>query len=143
MVKDILLASALLALSVVIHAVVLNYLLRWLSRRSGMGHAGFWRSTWLLVGVAFRLVGSHLLQVLCWGAFYAYEGVFTDLRSATYFSIVTYTTVGYGDLVPPIPWRWAAGIEGLTGILMCGWSTAFFFTIVSKLYAPTGAEPSS
>jgi Ion channel len=134
MVLDILLAAALLALSVVIHAAALNNQLRWLTRRTGLGDASFWRSTWLLVGIAFRLVISHMLQVLCWGVFYFYEGVFAHLRSAVYFSIVTYTTVGYGDLVPSEPWRWAAGVEGLTGILMCGWSTAFFFAVVMRVY---------
>ena len=43
-----------------------------------------------------------------------------------------YATIGYGDLVLPKEWRLFAPVEGLTGILMCGLSTAFFFVIVSK-----------
>ena len=57
-----------------------------------------------------------------------------DLESAFYFSIVTYTTTGYGDLVLPEEWRLVGGVESLTGILMCGWSTGFFFTVVSRIY---------
>ena len=53
-----------------------------------------------------------------------------DLQSAFYFSAVTYTTTGYGDLVLPTEFRLAGGVEALTGILMCGWSTGFFFAIV-------------
>jgi len=136
MLQDILFASALLALSVTIHAAALSYLLRWLVRSTAAPSASFWRSTALLIGVAFRLVISHLLQVAAWGLFYYSEGVFGDFPSSVYFSIVTYTTVGYGDLVPTRPWRWAAGVEGLTGILMCGWSTAFFFAVVSRLHRP-------
>ena len=56
-----------------------------------------------------------------------------DLTSGLYFSAVTYTTTGYGDLVLPADWRLVGGIEALTGILMCGWSTGFFFAIVSRL----------
>ena len=37
---------------------------------------------------------------------------------------VTYATIGYGDIVLPQPWRVLAAMEGLTGILMCGWSGA-------------------
>jgi hypothetical protein len=39
-----------------------------------------------------------------------------------------------GDLVPPQAWRLLASVEGLTGILMCGWSTGFFFAIVSQMH---------
>lgn len=56
-----------------------------------------------------------------------------DISSAFYFSSVTYTTVGYGDLVLPKDWRMVGGIEALTGMLMCGWSTGFFFTVVSHI----------
>ncbi len=138
--KELLFAAALLAVCVVIHAVALARLLRWLEHRSPFGQSSFWLSTWMLIGVAWRLVVSHVLQVLCWGALYGAAGVFNDLMSCAYFSMVTYTTVGYGDLVPPERWRMTAGVEGLTGILMCGWSTAFFFTVVSRLHRPIGSE---
>ena len=57
-----------------------------------------------------------------------------DLQSALYFSAVTYTTTGYGDLVLPPDWRLVGAVEAVTGILMCGWSTGFFFAIVNRLY---------
>ena len=52
-----------------------------------------------------------------------------------YFSAVTYTTVGYGDLVLPQEWRLVGAVEGLTGILMCGLSTGLFFAVVGKFLA--------
>jgi hypothetical protein len=55
------------------------------------------------------------------------------LHAAFYFSAVTYTTTGYGDLVLPEAWRLIGGIEALTGILMCGWSTGFFFALVNRM----------
>ena len=62
------------------------------------------------------------------------------MQSALYFSAVTYTTTGYGDIVLPEDWRLVGAIEALTGILMCGWSTGFFFAIVSRMYGDrTGA----
>ena len=53
-----------------------------------------------------------------------------------YFTMVSITTTGYGDLVLPPEWRLVGAIEALTGILMCGWSTAFFLTVGSRLYEP-------
>jgi len=65
------------------------------------------------------------------------------MYTALYFSSVTYTTVGYGDVVLPEGWRLAGGIEALTGILMCGWSTGFFFSVVSRMYRAQQAPPSA
>ena len=47
---------------------------------------------------------------------------------------VTYTTLGYGDLVLPKPWRMLGPIEGLVGILMCGLSAGLFFATVAAIY---------
>jgi len=56
------------------------------------------------------------------------------MQTALYFSAVTYTTTGYGDLVLPREWRLVGGVEALTGILMCGWSTGFFFVVVNRMF---------
>ena len=66
--------------------------------------------------------------------FYVLAGAMPDVAAALYFSAVTYTTTGYGDLVLPEGWRLVGGVEALTGILMCGLSTGFFFAIVNRLY---------
>jgi hypothetical protein len=50
-----------------------------------------------------------------------------DLRTLLYFSIETYTSLGYGDIVPHGPLRLLAGAEALTGLLMIGWSTSHLF----------------
>ena len=67
----------------------------------------------------------------------AWRGALPDLQTAMYFSGVTYTTTGYGDLVLPENWRLVGAVEALTGILMCGWSTGFFFAAVSRLFEKT------
>ena len=50
-----------------------------------------------------------------------------------YYATVSLSTTGYGDIVLPERWRLSSAVEALTGILMCGWSTAFFFAIVSRI----------
>jgi hypothetical protein len=127
-------ALMLLALCVVIHALAISLMLRWLARTAVGRVHGFWSSTWLLIGIAWRLVAAHLLEVLCWAGYYWWIHAFPDFETSVYFSIVTYTTIGYGDVVPPVWMRVTAGIEGLTGILMCGWSTGFFFATVARLF---------
>jgi len=78
----------------------------------------------------------HLLQISVWALFYTFEHGMPDLPTALYFSAVTYTTTGYGDLVLPPEWRLVGGVEALTGILMCGLSTGFFFAVLVKTFEP-------
>ena len=120
---------------VTIHAAGLAWALRRL-RRSTLSAARFWRSTSLFIGVAAWMVLLHLLEISVWAGSYVWSGAIADLQSALYFSAVTYTTTGYGDIVLPKEWRLEGGVEALTGILMCGWSTGFFFAIVNRSHEP-------
>jgi len=51
-----------------------------------------------------------------------------------YFSLASHTTLGFGDVVLEHGWRVLAGLEGITGILLIGWSTAFMFAVVNRMY---------
>ena len=121
-----------MALCVIIHAGGVTWALRRL--RETAIPRGFWRGTWLFVLVALWIVLLHVVEISLWAIVYVWNGAIPDVPSAIYFSAVTYTTTGYGDIVLPPEWRLDAGMEALTGILMCGWSTGFFFAIVSRLY---------
>jgi voltage-gated potassium channel Kch len=97
-------------------------------------------STRLFVAVAVWIVLLHFAEIAAWAVVYLWRGAMPDLQTALYFSAVTYTTTGYGDVVLPEAWRLDGGVEALTGILMCGWSTGFFFAIVSRLHEPHTPE---
>ncbi len=83
----------------------------------------------------------HVSGDFALGSFYLWRECLSDAEAAFYFSGVTYTSIGYGDLVLAKPCRLLAPIEGLTGILMCGLSSGIFFALVSRIYqtvhAPT------
>jgi len=61
-------------------------------------------------------------------------GCLPNNESALYFSGVSYTSIGYGDIVLPEPWRLLSPVEGLTGILMCGLSASLLFALGVKVY---------
>lgn len=127
-------AWCLMAFCVTIHATGLTAALTWMKgwSRSIEGH--FWLATGTLICVAAWTVLMHLLQIAVWAFFYTWKHGMPDLQTALYFSAVTYTTTGYGDLVLPKEWRLVGGVEALTGILMCGLSTGFFFAVFVKLF---------
>ncbi len=56
-----------------------------------------------------------------------------SFEGALYFSTSTYTTIGYGDVVLPRGWRVFGAIEGANGIILLGWSTAFFVSVVGRI----------
>jgi len=122
-----------MALCVTIHAGGVSGAIRQLRRREARAR-GFWSDTRLFILVAAWMVLLHLLEGSVWAVFYLWKGGMTDLQSSLYFSAITYTTTGYGDLVLKEDWKIVSGVEALTGILMCGWSTGFFMAIVSRLH---------
>jgi hypothetical protein len=132
----LLLAWALVATTVVVHAAGLTAALR-LATRS-IHHRRFWPVTGLIIRLAWGLIVVHMFEIAIWALFYWWQGCLPDLESAFYYSGTTYATIGYGDVVLPQAWRLFGPLEGLTGILMCGLSTGFFFVVVSRML---GARP--
>jgi hypothetical protein len=122
-----------MALCVMIHAIGLSAAARWLRHPMTTAHQ-FWPGTLLFIRLAGWIIVLHLIEITVWALFYVWKDAMADVQSALYFSAVTYTTTGYGDVVLPQEWRLLGAIEALTGILMCGWSTGFFFVVVSRMF---------
>jgi hypothetical protein len=134
MLTKLLLAWCLMALCVAIHATGLTLTLRWIRYHAAPAEGRIWPATSILIRVAGLTIFLHLLEIAVWAFLFAWQGAMPDLTTAVYFSCVTYTTTGYGDLVLPGDWRVVGGIEALTGILMCGLSTGMFFAVFSKVF---------
>ena len=67
-------------------------------------------------------------------------GELADFEAAVYFSFVTFTTLGYGDITLSEGYRLLSGIQALNGILLVGWSTALMFAVVQKIWQSEEAE---
>jgi hypothetical protein len=136
MLTTLLVALMLVAITVVVHAAGLVVLLIGFVGKETHPPTGFWPMTRLLIAVTWVLVLIHSAEIAVWAVFFLLAGCLPDAESAFYFSGVTYATVGYGDVVLPQRWRMLGPIEGLTGILMCGLSTALFFAIITRMIGP-------
>lgn len=141
MLLKLLLAWSLMATCVAIHASGLTLALHWLRKRPTVLDEKFLPATLMLIRVAGWTLLLHLLEISLWAFFYFWNRCMPDLDSAFYFSAVTYTTTGYGDIVLPDAWRMVGAVEALTGILMCGWSTGFFFAVVSRRNGSSRKKP--
>jgi len=134
MLAKLLSCLCLVAITVTVHSVGLVMLLRWVRHSPALQDARTWPSTWLLVRVVWIVMALHVLEIGVWAAYYWWRGAMPDVASAFDFSGVTYATIGYGDLLLPARWRYLGPVEGLTGILMCGLSTGFFFAMMSRIH---------
>jgi hypothetical protein len=125
-------AGFLLAFCVALHAAGLVGISRWLTPRGDRTHVPFLRDLWGVIRIAWVLLALHLLAILIWAAAYVALGSLPDMSTAFYFSAITYTTVGYGDVVLTGEWRTLSGAEALIGIFLMGLTTAFFFTFLGQ-----------
>ena len=137
MLKMITVGVVLVGVTFSIHAVASTWWIGHLIRRYA-GRDGIWRSgttTGCLLSTGIVLLVIHVLEALAWAVTFLLLPGETNLKSfeeAVYFSIVTFTTLGYGDITLSPPWRLLSGIEAVNGILLAGWSTALLFTIVQR-----------
>ncbi len=93
-----------------------------------------WQSGCILVVTIFTILASHTVQVWIWSIAFYLNGALPDWNTAVYFILVTYTTVGYGDVVLDPSLRVGAGLASVNGVLSFGISTAFLVTAMGRLF---------
>jgi hypothetical protein len=145
MLRQILVAFILVSINVSIHATGMVELMNWLMRKRVKIEKKFGtvENIFLFIEIFAIILSLHLAQICIWAGFYTIWGGLKDFESALYFSITTYATIGYGDMVLPIGWRLLGTIEGVTGVLTFGWSTGVIFAVASRLFAVRVAQNKS
>jgi len=78
---------------------------------------------------------ATVLEVWAWALLYIILGAISSFEEAVYFSTVTFTTLGFGDITLGKEWRLLSSFEAANGLLMFGWSTALVFAAVQWVYA--------
>ena len=132
---NIALASAMVALTVLIH---FSGLLR-LSHLMSGAHARLrtqaerLRQAIVILLAVFGIFALHTVEVWAYAICFWRMHEIETFEAALYFSTVTFATLGYGDIVLSEKWRLFAAIESVNGVILVGWSTAFLFTVTSRL----------
>ena len=83
--------------------------------------------------VSIGLFVLHGIEIWLYAIVYLAIGSVEGLREAVYFSTITYGAIGYSDAAMAEQWRLVSAIEGINGIILIGWSTAFFVTLMARL----------
>tara|TARA_R110000787_G_scaffold9030_7_gene31729 strand:- start:11 stop:451 length:441 start_codon:yes stop_codon:yes gene_type:complete len=95
--------------------------------------------------IVLTALAAHIVEIVLYAAAYAlsvhtlqlgkFSGVPVDgALDYLYFSIVSYTSLGLGDVFPDGHLRFIAGIEALNGLLLIAWSGAFIYIAMEKVW---------
>ena len=85
----------------------------------------------LIVGVLFVLM-VITVQIWIWALAFMLTGAVAGLEPALYFTTVSFTTLGFGDITLDPDWRLLSGITAANGFLSFGWSTAYMVELVRR-----------
>ena len=136
-------AFSLIAITIVIHGVGTTSWLRHLQTRHTAADGRFHpdKPLGVVISTAIVLITLHLIEILVWALAYVLVlpgDELATMESALYFSAVTFTTLGYGDITLSSDWRLLSGFEAIDGILLIGWTTAFLFAVLQRTWYPPG-----
>ena len=103
-----------------------------------------WRSIFLQFSILMIvLMIGNVVQVVCWALLYRSLGAFEDFETAVYFSGVTFTSLGYGDVVLTGRMRLLAPLQAANGLMMFGVTTAMFIAAVQHATTKSSATHSA
>ena len=134
MLFNIFIAAALIVATTVIHAGGMILAMRLMRSRDRHLERLRQMRIYRVSGIVLLMFHVSLLEVLLWAATYHLLNALEGFEPAFYFSMVTFTTLGYGEIVLGEQWRLLASFEAANGIIMFGWTTAIILAAVQRIY---------
>jgi hypothetical protein len=133
---QVLIGASMIAFTVVIHTVGIIGFIAFLkfTNFQALGHRNYVGLMRLLVFVILGIFLLHALEIWSWAFLYLWLEQFESMERALYFSTVTFTTLGYGDITLGERWQLLSSFEAANGIILFGVSTAFVFAVMRKLF---------
>jgi len=87
------------------------------------------------LGIVLAIIAIHGIEIWAFAAVYLAVHAIRDFESALYFSTISYSSVGYNDTHILVQWRLLGAFESILGVILLGWSTAFFFRMLGRIDA--------
>lgn len=132
---QITLGSAILIICTVIHISTMIWLVRQLrAGRANVEQVGVVRTFVVSSAVVFILMASHTVHLYIWALTLWLLGALPGHEEPLYFALVTYTTVGYGDVTLGPAFRTFGAMASVNGILAFGLTTAFLVALIPKMF---------
>ena len=94
----------------------------------------------IVVTAVLVVIALHTVEIWAWATVYFVLDEFSEFEAALYFSAVTATTLGYGDLTLSQQWRLLAPFEAMGGLILFGASTAYLLEVMRGLFAAFSSD---
>jgi hypothetical protein len=131
---QIVLGSAILVLCTFIHIAAEVWLARRLRSKSIADRIATARHVFIVCSATvLALLASHTVQLYVWAFSLYVMGALPWYEEPIYFALVTYTTVGYGDVTLPPDFRIFGAMASVNGILAFGLTTAFLVNFFPRV----------
>jgi Ion channel len=139
MLWNISLGALLTILTTTIHALCTAGLIAYLrgSHADQRALRSVWTRVAFLSGLVLVMFSVSVLEAMLWAAVYTVSGDLASFEEALYFSVVTFTTLGYGDVAVGERWRLLAALQAAGGSITFGWTTALIVAAAHRIYFRT------
>lgn len=134
LIKQLFIGSMVIAVTVAVHAEMLAVMTKYSPKVMQLSRAHlrrFSETGFITAGVLYILL-AHTVEVWVWAFVLMATGAVTGLEPAVYFSLVSFTTLGFGDITLGTEWRLMSALIGANGFLLFGWSTAYMVELVRR-----------
>lgn len=125
--------AGMIALTVMVHATFMAIMAGWFRQHPPRINTAF-RQAAVIATVVIWFFLAIAVEAWAWALLFILLGAFTTLEPALYFTTVTYTTLGYGDVVLDEDWRLLSAFAAANGTIMIGWTTALVIIAVERVY---------
>lgn len=136
MISQLVIGTLLIVLTIIIHAGFIAFAVRTLrhSRDWFSRPPFFLKLVVALGGVALWLLLGMTVAVWIWAIYFLEVGALKDLETSVYFALVSFTTLGFGDVILVKEHRLLSGLAAANGLIHFGLTTAFLIEFIERLY---------
>jgi hypothetical protein len=137
--EEIVMGVGMIIVITIIHAMFMIggfRAIEWKVTRFGRARSEIMRAIFISVFATWMFL-AIVIEAWLWALVYLYNPLIKslpDIATAFYFSMVTFTSLGYGDVVLTGQWRTLASIQAANGVIVFGWTTALIFYFIQQMY---------
>ncbi|MEO1192954.1 MAG: ion channel [Pseudomonadota bacterium] len=140
MIDDLFVGALLIGWTATVHGAFMVAVLAFFRRHPFRPKRSLGRAA-MITGIVLWFFLAIVAEAWCWAAVYILLGVFQTMEEALYFSTVSFTTLGFGDIILDEQWRLLGAFQAAAGMMIFGWTTAMVFDAVQRVYGDQIPKP--
>ncbi len=133
---QILIGSVLVTATIFVEVIFIQAAIRVIRRHSEkyLASQKTLHQLMILTSTTLWLLAALSISIWIWALAFWGLGAFEDLETSLYFSMVSFTTLGFGDVTLPLGWRLLSGMIAANGLILFGLNTAFLIEILHRMF---------